>query len=181
MNLSTLSILLGLGMALPQIPGILKPGEFGAKVRKFPRSLPWGYALMAIGTLGFFCYLKQESIADFEKYKPAMFAAFGLIALGVCVFVNDFLAVRGLAITLLVLAKLMVDTARWHESAWRLLIVTWAYLFVVAGIWFTVSPWRCRDLLNWATASEGRTKLLSAIRLAFGLFVALLGLTVFRS
>ena len=46
----------------------------------------------------------------------------------------------------------------------------WAYVFVVAGIWFTITPWKLRDILNWATATESRTRLLSGLRLAFALF-----------
>lgn len=179
MKLSTLSVLLGLFVVLVQLYALTKPKEFIEGVRKFPRSLPWGYLLMALGTLGFFYYLKEESISDFERFKPLMFAAFGLIAVGVCVFVSDFLAVRGLAITIMVLAKLMVDSARWHESPWRWVVITWAYALVVVGIWFTISPWRCRDLLNWATASENRVKVLSFGRLAFGVLVVVLGLVVF--
>jgi len=52
-------------------------------------------------------------------------------------------------------------------------------ILVVAGIWFTVSPWRLRDLLEWATANEKRVKVGCGIRLAFGLFVAALGVTKF--
>jgi hypothetical protein len=50
---------------------------------------------------------------------------------------------------------------------------------VVAGIWFTVSPWRLRDVLEWGTATEARVRAGCAARLAFGIFVAVLGLTVF--
>ena len=50
---------------------------------------------------------------------------------------------------------------------------------VVAGIWFTVSPWRLRDMLNWDTANEQRIKLSCGLRLAFGLFVAVLGAVKF--
>jgi hypothetical protein len=75
----------------------------------------------------------------------------------------------------------MVDTGRPMLGAthWALVIQTWAYILVVAGMWFTVSPFRLRDLLDWATANEKRVRIGSAIRLAFGLFVVVLGLTVF--
>ncbi len=179
MTLAKLSLILGLGFALPQIYGLMKPKEFAAAARKFPRSLQMGWLLMLIGTLGFFYYLNLESISDFEPYKPYMFAAFGAVALGTCIFISDFLAVRGLAISLMLLAKLMCDTARWHPSNWRLVIITWAYLMVIAGIWFTVSPWRCRDFLNWCTATEQRIKMGSALRLAFAVLVVILGLKVF--
>jgi len=183
LKLSTLSILLGLGVGLPQIYGIVRPAAFAAAVRKFPRSVPWGVALMVLGTVWFLWNLSQESIADFASYKDYLFAAFAGVGLGTCIFVQDFLAVRGLAIVLLLLAKLMVDTGRpaLPQTHWVLVIQSWAYVLVVAGIWLTVSPWRLRDLLDWGTANEQRIKMGCGLRLAFGLFVAALGLTVFRS
>ncbi len=183
LKLSTLAILLGLGMAAPQVYGLMKPGAFAAAARKFPRSLPAGYCLIALGTLWFLWNVKQESLADFAAYKNYMMIGFAAVGLGTCIFVQDFLAVRGLAVVLLLLGKLMVDTGRPHlgETPWVLVIQTWAYVLVVAGMWFTISPWRLRDLLNWATATEQRVKIGSSIRLAFALFVIVLGLTAFRA
>ena len=183
LKLSTLSILLGLGMSVPQIYGILKPGAFAAAVRKFPRSVPWGVVLTGLGTIWFLWNLSQESIADFAAYKNLLFAGFAGIGLGTCIFVQDFLAVRGLAIVLLLLAKVMVDTGRpaLSQTHWVLVIQSFAYVLVVAGIWFTVSPWRLRDLLTWGTANEQRIKIGCGLRLAFGLFLAVLGFTAFRS
>jgi hypothetical protein len=180
-KLSTLAIVLGLGMGLPQIYGFIKPAAFAAAVRKFPRSVPWGYGLMLLGTAWFVYNLSQESISDFAAYKNILFAGFAAVGIGSCIYVQDFLAVRGLAVVFLLLAKLMVDTGRPHlaESSFVLIIQAWAYLLVLAGIWLTVSPWRLRDFLNWATATEKRIKVGCGIRLAFGLFVAVLGLTKF--
>jgi hypothetical protein len=192
MKLSVLSILLGLGMAAPQIYGLAKPAAFAAAARKFPRHVPTGVFLMLLGTAWFLWMVHIEPIADFAAFKPHMMAVFAAIGVGTCIFVQDFLAVRGLAVVLLLLARLMVDTGRPHlpttwfhalqgESSWVLVIQTWAYVLVVAGIWFTVTPWRLRDLLNWATATEKRVKIGSAIRLAFALLVVVLGLTAFRA
>ena len=183
LNLSVLSILLGLGTALPQIYGLAKPTAFAAAARKFPRSVPWGVALMVVGTIWFLWNLSQESIADFASYKNVLFAGFAGVGLGTCIFVQDFLAVRGLAVVFLLVAKLMVDSGRpaLTQTHWVLVIQTWAYVLVVAGIWFTVSPWRMRDLLAWDTATEQRIKVTCGLRLAFGLFVTALGLTVFRA
>ena len=183
MKLSLLSILLGLGMAAPQVYGLAKPSAFAATARKFPRSLPTGFFLVGLGTVWFLWLVKQEPIADFAAFKPYMLAGFAGIGVATCFFVQDFLAVRGLAVVLLLVAKLMVDTGRPHlgETPWVLLIQALAYVFVVAGIWLTVSPWRLRDFLNWATANEKRIKLHSMLRLAFALLVLVLGLTSFRA
>jgi hypothetical protein len=180
MKLSTLAIILGLGIGLPQIYGLMHPTRFRDAVRKFPRSETIGYFLMLLGTVWFLWNLNQENISDFAAYKKAMLIGFGAVGVATCIYVRDFLAVRGLAIVFLLLAKLMVDTARWADTEWRLVVVTWAYVLVVAGMWFTISPWRLRDLLNWATATDQRIRVGCGLRLAFGLFVVILGLAVFR-
>ncbi len=178
-KLSTLSICLGFLVAIINLFGVVKPSEFAAAARKFPRSIPLGYALTLAGTAWFMWNVSHESLADFEKLKPILFTLFIGVGLGTCFFVQDFLAVRGVSVLLLLLAKLMVDAGRWERSDWRLVIVVWAYVLVLAGMWFTVSPWRLRDLLYWATANEKRIRVGSALRAAFGIFVAALGLTVF--
>ena len=183
MSLSLLAILLGAGMGAIQIYGLVSPQKFAAAVRKFPRNLPAGVVLMLLGTAWFVWNVNTEPVADFSAYKPYMLTAFGAVGILSCIFVQDFLAVRGLAVVLLLLAKLMVDTGRPHlgESPWVLLIQGWAYVLVLAGFWFTVTPWKLRDFLNWGTATEIRIKIGCALRLAFALFIIFLGLTAFRA
>ncbi len=181
MKLSTLTILLGLIVCAPQVYGLLKPQSFAAAARSFPRSLLWGWLMTVGGTLWFLSNVNAESISDFAAIKNYMLMFFAAAGLATCIFVRDFLAVRGLAVVLLLLAKTMVDTARWADTEWRLVIAAWAYLLVIVGMWLTVSPWRLRDFIDWSTATPGRTKAFCAVRLAFGLFVVGLGLTAFRA
>jgi len=182
MKLSLLTILLGVGMGLPQIYGVVKPAGLAAAARRFPRNLPVGIVLMLLATVWFAWNVNVEPIADFSVFKPYMLGAFIAVGILSCIFVQDFLAVRGLAVLMLLLAKFMVDTGRPHlgESPWVLVIQGWAYLFVVVGIWLTVTPWRLRDLINWATASAGRVRIFCLIRLGFAACIVDLGLTAFR-
>jgi len=181
MTLSLLAILLGLAFGLPNIYGVVNPVRFAALLRKFPRHTPIGYALILVATFWFLQYVGEETVADFLAFKPLLYTLFAGVGIGTCIFVRDYLPVRGLAVLMLLTAKLIVDTARWVDSEWRLVLVTWAYLWVVAGMWWTVSPWRLRDLIEWGTATPERTRLLSGIRFGFGLFVAILGVTAFRA
>jgi hypothetical protein len=158
----------------------MRPAEFGAALRKFPRHLPAGFVLMLLGTAWFIWNVNVEKNSDFAHMKPYMMTGFTVVGVGACFYVQDFLAVRGLSVVLLLLAKLMLDTQRWHESGWRLVIAVWAYVLIVVGIWFTVSPWRCRNWIQWNTANDQRLRVLSAARAAFGLFVLVLGVTAFR-
>lgn len=178
-----MAILLGLSVVLFQIYGLAKPEAYAAAVRKFPRSLPWGYALMLLATVWFLYNLSQESISDFASFKNVLVAGFAAVGIGACIYVRDFLAVRGLAVVLLLLAKLMVDTGRPYlpDTDWVLVIQAWAYVMVFFGMWLTISPWRLRDFIEWSTASEQRIKMICGIRMTFGLCVVVLGATVFRS
>jgi hypothetical protein len=183
MRLSLLAILLGVGLGLPQLYAFANPQKFATTVRGFPRNLPVGIFLMLLGTAWFVWNVNIEPVADFSAFKPAMMTIFAAVGISSCFFVQDFLAARGLALVFLLLAKAMVDTGRPHlaQSPWVLVIQIWAYILVLAGIWFTVTPWKMRDFLNWMTATEARIKIGSAIRLAFAIFIVLLGLTAFRA
>jgi hypothetical protein len=183
MKLSLLAILLGAGFGLPQLYAFANPQKFTASVRSFPRNLPAGIFLMLLGTAWFLWNVNNEPVADFAAFKPAMMLVFAAIGVLSCFYVQDFLAVRGLAVVFLLLAKAMLDTGRPHlgQSPWVLVIQIWAYLLVLAGIWFTITPWKLRDFLNWMTATHERVKIGSAIRLSFAIFVMVLGLTAFRA
>ena len=183
MKLSLLAILLGVGMGLPQVYGLVNPAGLAAAARKFPRNLRAGVVLMLLATGWFAWNVNIEPIADFSAFKPYMLGAFIAVGILSCIFVQDFLAVRGLAVLMMLLAKLMLDTGQPHldESSWVLVIQYWAYVFVVMGIWFTITPWRLRDLINWATNSAARVRILCLIRLGFAACLVTLGLTVFRA
>jgi hypothetical protein len=183
MKLSLLSILLGVGMSVPQVYALTKPAQFTAAARRLPRNVPVGVALMLLGTAWFLWIVNQEPVADFSAYKPVMLIAFAAVGVLTCIFIQDFLASRGLAVLLLLLGKLMLDTGRPHldQSSFVLVIQAWAYVLIVAGMWFTIAPWRLRDLIEFATATENRIRIGSMLRLAFALFIIVLGLTAFRA
>ncbi|MDB6058529.1 MAG: hypothetical protein JWO95_2373 [Verrucomicrobiales bacterium] len=178
-KLSILAICLGLLVAVVNLIALLAPEPVKAFARKFSRNTAIGYVLMIIGTIWFLYNVSIESLADFESMKKFLFGLFIAISIGTCIFVKDFLAVRGLAIIMLLLGKLMVDSARWVDTEWRLVMVIWAYVMIVGGMWLTVSPWRWRDFINYSTATPQRHRVFSAIRLAFGVLVAVLGFVVF--
>ena len=182
-SLSSFAIGLGLIAALPAVFGLTSPEKFRDVMRKFPRSTARGWFLMLLGTGWFVHNVNQEQVADFESYKKILLSFFAGVGIASCLFVRDFLAVRGAAVVMLLLAKWMVDTCRplIGTSGWVVLWQAWAYVFVVAGIWLTVSPWRMRDLIDWATASEQRIRITCGARLAFCLLIVLLGATVYRT
>src|SRR5258706_6404573 len=139
MKLSLLSILLGAGLGAPQIYGLTQPQKFAASVRKFPRNYVAGVVLMLLATAWFLWIVNNEPIADFAAYKPAMLAGFAAVGVLSCIFVRDFLAVRGLAVIFLLLVEIMVGTRRAPLRGTPVgpVIPTLGLFFVVSGNWFS--------------------------------------------
>lgn len=181
LSLSQLSVALGIGIALPQLWQLTKPADWRRWSAGFPRSQVFGWILMIVATVWFLWHVEHETLADFTRFKPYLLAAFASIGVLTCVYVNDFLAARGLALVLMLLAKLMVDTARWHPSDWRWVVSGLAYLFIVAGIWLTISPWRLRDFFEWQNRTDGRLRTLAFGRLGLAIVLVVLGLTTYRA
>lgn len=180
MNFANVCIGIGIAYALPQVFALAQPEAFRAWLRKLPRWTELGWVLTLLATIWFLYNVKQENIADFVAYKKFMLFGFGALGVCTCVFLKDFLPVRGFALLLLLLGKLVCDTGRWVESPARLLVVTWAYVWICAGMWWMVSPWRAREWFEWNVEDSGRLRLLSLARLVFALIVVALGATVFR-
>lgn len=181
-SLSSFAVGLGLLTAVPAIFGLTAPDRFRELLRRFPRSDPWGYVLMLLGTIWFVYNVSLENVADFASYRKYLLTFFAGVGVASCLFVRDFLAVRGAAVVMLLLAKWMVDTGRpfLETTSWVVLWQAWAYVFVAFGIWFTVSPWRLRDMLHWLTDDDRRIRLSCGLRVGFSLLIILLGATAFR-
>lgn len=179
-NLAPLAVALGLGLGALQVWALLRPAAWRAFMLRLPRDRALGTALVLAATAWFLFYLRSETLADFARFRPMLMAGFGAIGVLTCLYVTDLLGARGLALILLLLAKLMVDTARWHPSEWRWVVTGLAYVWVIAGMWWTISPWRLRDALEWNCRTDSRIRNLAGLRLALCALLVALGMTVYR-
>lgn len=175
-TLSTLSVILGILLLGSSAFVFAKPETCKRFLLAFPRSLPWGYLFLVVSSVWFLCHFQNEDITDFAQMKRPMFVLFIVLAIGVGLYVRDFLAVRTYSIFLFLVAKLIYDTARYADSSWAVLFPSVATILVFFGIWFTATPWKMRDLLNWISASTLRLKALAGARAVLGLAFLILGI-----
>tara|TARA_B100000700_G_scaffold277235_1_gene324445 strand:+ start:163 stop:708 length:546 start_codon:yes stop_codon:yes gene_type:complete len=180
MNFANICIGLGVGYGFLQLYALMQPDAFKARLKSFPRATEIGWVLMIGATAWFLYNVNQENIADFAPYKKLMLFGFGALGVCSCIYLKDFLPVRGLAVLLLLLGKLVCDTGRWVESPLRLIVITWAYIWICAGMWWTVSPWRARDWFAWNIADDARFRMLTIARLILATSLIGLGASVFR-
>lgn len=180
MSLSLIALVLGVAVLVSHLFALARPAATTAWLRGFPRNVPVGVVLMLIGTAWFEWNLNNENLDDIAKFKPAMQAAFAILGVASCFFVKDFLSVRGLCVVMLMAAWLVCDVARWHPSPFRIAMTAWAYVWALAGLWWSVQPWRARDAINWVVGSPGRFKLAAIAGVVWGGFVIGISQTVLK-
>jgi len=173
--LKVVAIIIGVLSIATRLPGVINPAWFRETWRKFPRAVWPGIIFLTIALVWSIIIVHLASEEGMALPKSVVFAFLIGIYIGMIILRFDFLAVRGLAILLLFFAKITVDAANQVETPWRLVMTVLAYAWAIMGMWFTVSPWRMRDLIEWATLNESRTRALCATGCGFGLFLILLG------
>lgn len=176
MTLPLLSVILGLVLVGSSALVFAKPELCTRALQAFPRSLSMGYTFLVVSTVWFLWYFQQENISDFAALKKHMLILFIVLAVGVGLYVKDFLAVRAYSIFMFLVAKLIYDTARYADSSWAVLFPSVATVLVFFGMWFTATPWKMRDLLGWLTACPARLKTLAAGRALLGVIFLILGI-----
>ena len=115
----------------------------------------------------------------FEGVKPWLWVLVTVVFFLVVYFMDELLAPRALGGLLVLLPPPLLAAARWHESAFRYVIVVLAYILVIKGIILVLSPYQFR---KWAALLVKRNSLCRTwgfIGMMFGVFIILLGIIVF--
>jgi hypothetical protein len=138
-------------------------------LRAFPRSLLAAIVFFG-GAAAWFLHMVQTlGEADLAGFpRNLLLGVFGATALLAFRFLRDLLAVRGLGILLLLSARVLLD-AGYMQQPHNLLLSSTAYLFVVLGILWGVSPHRFRDWQDWALTTRLRTRIVGGLLAALGL------------
>jgi len=83
-------------------------------------------------------------------------------------FVDEFLAVRALGILCLLAAEPLLDAAFLRYERSRLLVTVFAYLLIIAGLFWVAIPYVLRDQINWSARTVFRWRCLHAAALIYG-------------
>ena len=169
---SILFLVMGLALSIPSTAVL-------SMLKGFPRSTPASFVLLGAGTLGFLYRVAHLSPADFGDYRNFLLFAFATLAVLALFLVPDFLAVRGLAVCVLVGAMPLLDAAYMeYGHPQRLFMVTPIYLIALpAAIWLGAQPWRMRDFLEWLLRPGPRARVLGGVLLAYAIVLGAVAFT----
>lgn len=146
-------------------------------VQAFPRSRTAAYLLLGSAAAWFLYKVTQLGPADFGQYKELLFILFLVTAVGSFIYVPDFLAVRGLAALILLMAGVLLDAAYMELPVARLFLVSFVYLAIIAALILGASPYKLRDFLAWLYRKEARPRIFGGFFAAYGLLLLGVALT----
>ncbi len=143
-----------------------------AGLRALPRSKEAAAVLFGGGALWFIWRVSQLGEADliFVSRPGPVMLAFGVLAVLSFIYAPDFLAVRGLAVLVLLAAEPLLYAAymEWSHPQ-RLLMVTAVYVALGAALFVAAYPFKLRDFFDWLFGKASRPRTLGAVLLAYGL------------
>jgi hypothetical protein len=168
MTLSTAYLLTGAAFVVPGAALASGAAPAYSALRAFPRSLPAAVVFFGGAAAWFLWGINNLSESDLAGFpRGLMLGIFGATALLSFKFLRDLLAVRGLGILLLLSARALLDIGYMQQPK-NLLLSSLAYLFVVLGLLWGVSPHRFRDWLGWILERRTRALVSGIVFLALG-------------
>jgi len=167
LSLQTAGIIAGAFLILMSLPGLFKP-DLANVAQRFPRSHIAGVVLLTISLLWTFWLLATIQMGEFAGFRRPLLIALPIGYVLVLRFVEEFLAVRALGILCLLAAEPLLDAAFLRYETSRLLVTVFAYLLVVAGLFWVTMPYLLRDQINWSGRSAFRWRFLHAIAFVYG-------------
>jgi multisubunit Na+/H+ antiporter MnhG subunit len=174
LSLHTVGMIAGVFLTLVGLIGLIKP-DFANVVRRFPRSRIAGIVLLTICLAWTFWLLATIQMGEFSSFRRPLLIALPIGYVLVLRFVDEFLAVRALGILCLLAAEPLLGAAFLRYETSRLVVTVFAYLLIVAGLFWVAIPYVLRDQINWIARSVFRWRCLHALILVYG--GVILGLT----
>lgn len=146
----------------------------------FPRNAWFGRTLAVVAFAWSTRLVMDMPLGFVEPYKSWLYVVAPLVYLLVILLMDELLAARALGGLLLLVAEPVLAAARMPGlSAWRLVIVALAYVWIIAGMALVLGPYWFRKTVETTCRTDARCRLTGGVGLGLGILMVVLGLTVF--
>ncbi len=175
--LSTLSIIVGIiciaigASAFPRKAEQYWVGMCRSKIPAYVLTavvLFWATIWLYVMPLGF--------VVALRPILPILFVAATVLT---CIFCGELLMCRAIGGLLVLVPTPLLSAAAWHPSSWRYVMIVFAYILVVEGMFVVGMPWTLRNQISWMFRKKGRAKIIAACFIAVGLIFSALSLSVY--
>jgi hypothetical protein len=178
-SLHAAGIAVGVFLLLLGAAGLMSPGAFQELVKKFPRSRAFGAILLTIALIWNVWLLATIEMGEFSSFRRPLLIALPIGYVLILRFVDEFLSVRALGILCLLAAEPLIDAAFLRYELSRLVVTVFAYLLVIAGLFWVTMPYLLRDQIAWTTRNNTRWRFVNGAVLVYGAVTLVLAVTKF--
>lgn len=179
MTLQWIAIILGVLATAGGLVAVLRPDLVKRFAELFPRSVAPAWVFTALC-----CWLGAKealgmNMGFLDAYKKYIYIISPAVFIASVVYLKELLAPRALGGFLLLIAVPILQIARWHESALRLVVVVLVYLWIIYGLVLLLSPWWFRKFSAPFLENEVLLKGAALAKTALGIALLLLGIFVY--
>lgn len=167
LSLHSAGIIAGAFLVVVALIGLIKP-DLAQLAKRFPRSRGAAIVLLTICLLWTFWLLATIQMGEFSSFRRPLLIALPIGYVLALLFVDELLSVRALGILCLLVAEPLLDAAFLRYETSRLLVTVFAYLLIIAGLFWVAIPYVLRDQIDWTARSAFRWRCLNVIALIYG-------------
>lgn len=172
---------------------LLRPETCKVWIKRLPRhymagvvvmgiALAWFWILVSPSRMPVFSSLSSLSmnLAEFNSMKPLLRLVIPLFFIGMCLYVKEFLFVRGLGLLGIIAAGPILIGGMFKDDPTRFVLPVFAYIILTAGMYCVGMPYLFRDFSNWLLKEDRRYQWSAGIGFGYGIVVLLFSLLFWR-
>jgi hypothetical protein len=171
LNLHIAGIAAGALLLLISLPGFIKPVATQTWLKRLPRSRVAGVLLLTVVLVWSFWLLATMEMGEFSTFRKPLLIILPIGYVLVIRFVDEFLSVRALGILCLLAAEPLLEAAFFRYETSRLFLTVFAYLLVLAGLFWVTMPYLLRDQINWSAKNNARWHIVHGIAALYGVTI----------
>ncbi|MDR0393504.1 MAG: hypothetical protein LBH52_04765 [Puniceicoccales bacterium] len=173
MTVTTLGYVVGILLVFFGVFFNLNASQLSINLCRLLRNNFFGISIFVLGVLWFLWHVGHLSEADFGQYKHWLIFLFVCVFGACCVYWQDWLAVRGIALLAILTMHpcLSVGYMQLHPvRPWLSLLF---YIVIVTALFFGVYPYRVRDFVAWSCKQlfAWPIRLMGLASFAYGIFI----------
>ena len=178
-SLQQVALVVGAFYFIANLFAALRPVDAAVWLRALPRSVPAGLVLMGVAVVWSLWLCVNIDLGEFTPMRTWLILICLALGGAMLVYSREYLAVRAIAVLLLLAANIVLDAAFLRDEPAKLVLVVLAYVWIVAGIVFLFSPYLLRDLIGWWTKTPRCSRIGGIAGAVFGLVLMVLGFVAY--
>jgi hypothetical protein len=178
-SLKWVTIVIALFSLGSSLPGAFSPALYMRLLKQFPRNYIAGAILTALAGFWFAALTAMTDLGEMSDARWWLVIFWLVGTLLQIMLVPTFLAVRGLAMLMLLGVCVILDSAFLIDNPAKYIMVCLAYAWAIMGIAFIASPYLMRDIIDYFFKTERQCRFWCGLKAVLGVGLLALGFFVY--